>query len=69
MWCRVVCVCSWHTALLGSIWCLGMMLLMNWWLSILYIFLLVVLMIVISKSTARNDWGDALSGLLYQQVP
>jgi hypothetical protein len=60
--------CSWHTALLGFLWCLAMMLLMSWWLSMLYILLLLVLMTVISHSTARNDWGDALSGLFYQQV-
>lgn len=44
------------------------MLLVSWWLSILYILVTIVTIISISRSTASNDWGDALSGLMYQQV-
>ena len=60
--------CSWHTALLGSVWCLAMMFLIDWISSLVFVMATVVLVVYISQSRARKDWGDALSGLLFQQV-
>lgn len=59
---------SWHTSLLGALFCVGAMLIVSWWLAIFYSILLLILIFVVSKSTASNDWGDAVSGLMYQQV-
>jgi hypothetical protein len=59
---------SWHTALLGTLWCVVAMLIVSWWIAIMYTIALLILIFMVSKSTASNDWGDALSGLMYQQV-
>lgn len=64
----IVTFCSWHTSLLGALFCVGAMLIVSWWLAIFYAIGFLILFIVVSKSTASNDWGDAVSGLMYQQV-
>jgi len=59
---------SWHTALLGSIWCLGLMFVINWIISLVFLAAHLMMVLYISHAAAKKDWGDAVSGLMFQQV-
>lgn len=59
---------SWWTALLGTVWCFMLMVLINWYITIIVMFLVVCLFLYIKSSTAERDWGDSTSGLKFSII-
>lgn len=57
---------SWHTALLGVIFCIMLMFIVSIQAAILCIFLGFGLLFYIKYQNATRDWGDTLTGLRYQ---
>ena len=59
---------SWQTALAGFLWCLVMMFMISWYISIAVIVLVLMLYLYINSHKARNDWGDSSSGLKFSII-
>lgn len=59
---------SWHTALAGVVWCLALMFIISWWITIILWFVAAVLIAYVVQSAASAEWGDAVSGLMFNQI-
>lgn len=59
---------SWHTALLGFMLCFAMMMIVSYYRAVVFWAFFAAITVLISRSAARNNWGDALAGLMFQQV-
>ena len=59
---------SWHTALAGLIWCLGLMFVISWWIALILIVVAISLITYVIQSAASAEWGDAVSGLMFNQI-
>jgi potassium/chloride transporter 4/5/6 len=57
---------SWQASLLGTVWCLTLMLLISWYISIVCWFLAACLFLYIKSKRAEREWGDIASGLKFQ---
>jgi len=58
----------WSTSLLGFLWCIVLMMVISWYISIICIFFALFIIIYIKTNGASKDWGDALTGLRFQQA-
>ena len=59
---------SWWTALLGTLWCFILMVLISWYITIVVILLAVGLFLYIKSKHAERDWGDSTSGLKFSII-
>ena len=59
---------SWWTALLGTVWCFILMILISWYITIIVYFLVFCLVMYIKANTAERDWGDSTSGLKFSII-
>lgn len=59
---------SWWTALLGTLWCFTLMVLINWYITIIVMFLVVGLFFYIKSNAAEIEWGDSTSGLKFSII-
>ena len=59
---------SWHTALLGLLFCVALMVIISWHWAVLAIALAFGLLGYIKYQNASRDWGDALAGFRYQMA-
>jgi potassium/chloride transporter 4/5/6 len=59
---------SWWTALLGTTWCFVLMVLINWYITIIVLFLVGCLFLYIKSKHAQRDWGDSTSGLKFSII-
>jgi len=55
----------WSTSLLGSVWCIGLGLVISMPVTLIAMFLFLLLFIYIKSQGAVKDWGDAVRGLRY----
>jgi len=55
----------WSTSLLGSLWCIGLGLVISMPVTLIAMFLFLLLYIYIRRQGAVKDWGDAVRGLRY----
>lgn len=59
---------SWHTALIGVVWCLALMFTISWWIALILLFVAGALIAYVVQSAASAEWGDAVSGLMFNQI-
>ena len=57
---------SWWASLLGCVWCLALMLMISWYISIICWFLAGCLFVYIKSKRAEREWGDIASGIKFQ---
>ncbi|GMI01166.1 hypothetical protein TrST_g824 [Triparma strigata] len=55
----------WSTSLFGTVWCIGLGLVISWYVTLVAMFLFMLLYLYIRTQGAVKDWGDALRGLRY----
>jgi len=55
----------WAISLFGSVWCIGLGLVISWGTTLAAIFLFCLLYIYIRAQGATKEWGDAVRGLRY----
>lgn len=59
---------SWHTAMIGFMLCFAMMMIVSYYRAVVFWAFFAAVTVFISRSAARNNWGDALAGLMFQQA-
>ena len=57
---------SWWTALLGFVWCVGLMYVISWFMATVALALGALLVLYIRSQHAHKDWGDSLVGLRFE---
>jgi potassium/chloride transporter 4/5/6 len=59
---------SWHTALAGVLWCVILMWVISWYITIIVMVCGTALAAYIIQSSAFTEWGDAVSGMMFNQI-
>ena len=59
---------SWKTALVGCIWCLTLMFMISYQITLVVLLLVILLYLYISSHKASSEWGDASSGLKFSII-
>jgi len=56
----------WSTALLGFLWCVGLMFAMSWYLALVALTMGATVGYFVRKEGVNKDWGDSVAGLRFQ---
>mmetsp|Transcript_11353 Transcript_11353/g.16976 ORF Transcript_11353/g.16976 Transcript_11353/m.16976 type:complete len:640 (+) Transcript_11353:367-2286(+) len=56
----------WSSALLGFVWCLGLMFAISWYLALVALVIAASVAAYVRKEGVNKDWGDSVAGLRFQ---